>query len=198
MNALMDHKHSLLLEHAGLSRPGGDDSDDGPGTDPGTGSGDNSPDGNGPIDKAAQNAALVMSLLHTAARIDKACAAELASFDLTEARLSVMLVVAREPKATPAFIASSLGVTRAAVTGLLDGLERQEYITRRGSASDRRSSAITLTSAGSAALDGLAPRYRDWLTALSAGITQADTRATFTALGILQQNVQALDVEGTR
>ncbi|GAA1566902.1 MarR family winged helix-turn-helix transcriptional regulator [Leucobacter aridicollis] len=178
MNSLLDHKHTLLLEHAGLSDARG-----------------SSADGN---IAGGNNAELVMALLHTASRIDRACAAQLAAFELTEGRLSVLLVTARHPGATPAFIADSLGVTRAAVTSLLDGLERQAYIMRRSSASDRRSSSIELTQSGSAALERIAPLYGDWLTALSRGIAPTDARATLAALDALHRNLDALDAEGAR
>jgi DNA-binding MarR family transcriptional regulator len=160
MNALMDHKHALLLEHAGLRG------------------------------QAAGATNLVMALLHTAARIDRACAAQLATFDLTEGRLSVMLVVASNEGATPALIADRLGITRAAVTGLLDGLERQGFVVRQSSATDRRSSTISLTESGSATLERVSPIYGEWLTALTAGIDESAARATLSTLNALQRNVE--------
>lgn len=184
MNSLLDHKHTLLLEHAGLSDAHGSSTD--------------SDIAGGSAGAVGNNAELVMALLHTASRIDRACAAQLAAFELTEGRLSVLLVTARHPGATPAFIADSLGVTRAAVTSLLDGLERQAYIMRRSSASDRRSSSIELTQSGSAALKRIAPLYGDWLTALSRGIAPTHARATLAALDAFHRNLDALDAEGAR
>lgn len=161
MNALMDHKHALLLEHAGLRGQAGGATD------------------------------LLMALLHTAARIDRACAAQLATFDLTEGRLSVMLVVASNGGTTPAVIADRLGITRAAVTGLLDGLERQGFVTRQSSATDRRSSTISLTESGSAALERVSPVYGEWLTALTGGIDEVAASAALSTLDALQRNVEA-------
>ncbi|GAA2843068.1 MarR family winged helix-turn-helix transcriptional regulator [Leucobacter komagatae] len=157
----MDHKHALLLEHAGLRG------------------------------QAAGATDLVMALLHTAARIDRACAAQLATFDLTEGRLSVMLVVASHEGATPALVADRLGITRAAVTGLLDGLERQGFVTRQGSATDRRSSTISLTESGSATLERVSPIYGEWLSALTAGIDDSAASAALATLDALQRNVEA-------
>lgn len=169
MKSLMDHKHALLLAHAGLS---GDPEQTPPDAIPEAGP------------------ALVMALLRTAALIDRACAAELNEFDLTEGRLSVLLVVASEPGATPAAIADQLSVSRAAVTGLLDGLERQALVARRTIPGDRRSTAITLTPAGHDALDRIGPVYGSWLRQLASGLSPAAAGEAADALAVIQRNLQ--------
>lgn len=129
----------------------------------------------------------VMAVLRTAALIDRACQAELAAFNLTEGRLSVMLAVAdtKEGSATPATIADRLGVTRAAVTGLLDGLDRQGLIERSGTPGDRRSTTVTLTRGGEDTLAHLRPVYGDWLRHIAGAVspdTLAGARAALTAI----------------
>ncbi len=130
---------------------------------------------------------LVMALLRTAALVDRACQAELAAFDLTEGRLSVMLAIASaaDGSTTPAAIADQLSVTRAAVTGLLDGLERQGFIERANTPGDRRSTTVTLSPTGQAALETLRPVYGDWLRHIAGGISPdalADTRSALAAI----------------
>lgn len=140
----------------------------------------------------AQNpgAQLIMSLLHTAALIDRACASELAQFDLSEGRLSVLLAAAREGLSTPATIAEQLGVTRASITGLVDGLEQQGLVTRASHPADRRSTTIEVTISGRETLDRLAPIYGAWLQELSAGITPHLATSTVNALSTIQSNVK--------
>lgn len=168
MRSLIDHKHELLLEHAGLA-----------------------PD----VDE--HGAVLIMALLRTTALIDRACAAELAAFNLTEGRLSVLLAVSArasvpgegDSRATPARIADELGVSRAAVTGLIDGLERQGLIERHASDTDRRSTTVALTQAGRDALDAIGPRYGAWLRDLAASVSPDATLGTIAALSALQSKL---------
>lgn len=58
---------------------------------------------------------------------------------------------------SPSGIAESLGVTRATVTQLLDGLERDQIVERRNVGHDRRAQAIHLTEAGRRLFDELIP-----------------------------------------
>lgn len=180
MTSLIDHKHSLLLAHAGLApRPA-----DSPATPSAT-------------HAATQGATLVMAVLRTTALIDRACAAELAAFDLTEGRLSVMLAVAArdadtsetDAHSSPARIADELGISRAAVTGLIDGLERQGLIERRAHSSDRRSTTVCLTALGRDALDRIGPIYGAWLRDLARCITPAAATGTVAALSALQEKL---------
>ena len=174
MKSLMDHKHELLLAHAGLA------------CDPESAQAPAAPEA-GPTPEAGP--ALVMALLRTAALIDRACAAELGEYDLTEGRLSVLLVVASDPGATPAAIADQLGISRAAVTGLVDGLERQALIERQTVPGDRRSTAIALTPAGQDALDRIGPAYGSWLRQLADGVSPAAAGETAATLAVIQRNL---------
>ncbi|MFC6356325.1 MarR family winged helix-turn-helix transcriptional regulator [Luethyella okanaganae] len=119
----------------------------------------------------SKGARVVMALLHTASLIDRACATELSKFDLSEGRLSVLLAAAKSRGATPAFLAEQLGITRAAITGLVDGLERQGLIRRSAHPADRRSMTIEVTVPGQEVLDRLVPIYGAWLQELSTGIS---------------------------
>ena len=141
-----------------------------------------------------EGATLVMALLHTAALIDRACSRELAAFDLSEGRLAVLLAVANtETSATPAVVAEQLGITRAAVTGLIDGLERQGYLARISHPNDRRSIVLTISDAGQLALDQIGPRYGAWLGELSAGINGEALNGALVALTAIQQNIASVE-----
>lgn len=141
---------------------------------------------------------IVMAILRTANLIDRACAATLAEYDLTEGRLSALLATA-DGSTTPAAIAEQLGVTRAAVTGLLDGLDRQGLISRSSNPGDRRSITIGITGAGTAALAALRPVYSDWLQHIASGIPAGATTSTGAALAAIQAAlVTAETADGAR
>lgn len=65
-------------------------------------------------------------------------------------------ILGHEPP-RPSDLASSLGVTKATVTGLLDGLQRQGLITRKQVKRDRRVSAVQLTDQSRSLLDQIIP-----------------------------------------
>lgn len=54
---------------------------------------------------------------------------------------------------SPSDIADSIGVTRGTITGLLDGLERDEYLERRQDSQDRRALTIRMTEKGRQFMD---------------------------------------------
>lgn len=60
--------------------------------------------------------------------------------------------------ASPSALAKHCGVSRAAMTGLLDGLEQEEYVERDSHPSDRRALMVKLTSKGQQFLDLIAPQ----------------------------------------
>lgn len=57
----------------------------------------------------------------------------------------------------PSTIADNLGVTRATITGLLDGLERDGLVQRQHNTIDRRALTICLTEKGRDLLDAVVP-----------------------------------------
>jgi DNA-binding MarR family transcriptional regulator len=110
----------------------------------------------------------------------------LREFGLSEGRFFVLVYLFSEElfghdAPGPSDIAENLGVTRATITGLLDGLEREGYVERYHDNRDRRALTIALTgkarqfmddfipdAAGCAdyALDALTPDERKTLMAL--------------------------------
>jgi DNA-binding MarR family transcriptional regulator len=60
---------------------------------------------------------------------------------------------------TPSALADKAGVTRASMTGLIDGLEQNDLVARVYTKDDRRSVQVKLTDAGQAKLDAVMPDY---------------------------------------
>lgn len=130
-----------------------------------------------------------MTLLATARRIDAACAEMLSRYDLSEGRFAVLLAVEESPGLSPAEVATRVGVTRATVTGLVDGLARLGLVSRRTDGADRRALSLRLTPAGKALLAELVPQYRAWLSALVDGIAPTDRGVAMSVLSGLQRNL---------
>lgn len=76
----------------------------------------------------------------------------LAAHDIRPAQFSVLVVIGANPGLSQADIADTLGIERARLVRLLDGLEKRGLMRREGSPVDRRSHALFLTEAGATAL----------------------------------------------
>lgn len=72
----------------------------------------------------------------------------LASLDIRPAQYAVLVVIEANSGLSQADVAERLGIERARLVRLLDGLERRGLIRRRASPRDRRSHALILTRTG--------------------------------------------------
>jgi DNA-binding MarR family transcriptional regulator len=72
----------------------------------------------------------------------------LATFDIRPAQFSVLVVIEANSRLSQADLAERLGIERARLVRLLDGLEKRNLIRRRPSPLDRRSHALVLTREG--------------------------------------------------
>lgn len=136
-------------------------------------------------------ARLVMGLLTTTRQIDAACAALLAEHGMTEGRLSALLAISADPGVTPARLAEVLGVTRATVTGLTNGLVTAGYVMRRTDGPDRRSITLHITTDGDALLAAITPLYATWLAELTTGLDTSAQTALLTTLATIQRKLMS-------
>jgi DNA-binding MarR family transcriptional regulator len=77
---------------------------------------------------------------------------------ISQTKLAVLMYLSGEAdlRTSPSALAKHCGVSRAAMTGLLDGLEEEGYVERDSHPSDRRALMITLTPKGQ--------KFLDWIT----------------------------------
>jgi DNA-binding MarR family transcriptional regulator/CheY-like chemotaxis protein len=83
-----------------------------------------------------------------------------AKLGISQSKLAILVYLSSEPQlyASPSSLAKHCGVSRAAMTGLVDGLEEEGYVERYSHPSDRRSLMIKLTQKGKQFIDGIAPQ----------------------------------------
>jgi DNA-binding MarR family transcriptional regulator len=89
-------------------------------------------------------------------------------------------------KATPADLAEKTGVTRATITGLLDGLEKEGLVERRPDPENRRSIQVKLTAAGQEFLDRVRPGYCRWFTSVVEPLNQDERQQLLVLLEKIQ------------
>jgi DNA-binding MarR family transcriptional regulator len=76
----------------------------------------------------------------------------LAAYDIRPAQYSVLVVIEANPGLSQADLAETLGIERARLVRLLDGLEKRGFTERQPSPHDRRSHALVLTRVGQKSL----------------------------------------------
>lgn len=103
----------------------------------------------------------VTRLLGTATELEKALEVYLAQHGISLSRFYVLTMLRRYMPTglKPTEIAEKMSVTRGNMTGLLDGLERAELITREDCPTDRRILNIKLSSGGFKLLDRILPEH---------------------------------------
>lgn len=112
---------------------------------------------------------------------------------LLQGRWWVLILLMREETltATPSVLAEKAGVTRATMTGLIDGLERDGLVERLLDTQDRRSISIRLTATGQTKLDQVMPDYYSRLRTCMAGLDENGREQLHQILNIIGGGIEA-------
>lgn len=114
---------------------------------------------------------LCFQLLSLASSIDRDCAARLAPHGLSEGRFIVLFLLhGADGPLPPHELAERAGVTRATISGLLDGLQREGLLQRRSDAEDGRRLQIVLTAKGMRLAEALFEQHTQWIGDLFNGL----------------------------
>lgn len=131
----------------------------------------------GHIDPAALAAA--QDLLRVAKRMLGAFRVAFDAHGLSPGRYAVLMALdVQRPSMAPSEIADRLGVTRATVTGLIDGLARDGLVAYAPEGADRRRKAIALTSKGESLIDAALPDVFQRMADLTGPLTVEERRMT--------------------
>jgi DNA-binding MarR family transcriptional regulator len=136
-----------------------------------------------------------LMLLRVATDLSVALDACLTKHDLLQGRWWVLILLMREADVTsqPSVLAEKLGVTRATMTGLLDGLEQGGLVQRVSAPQDRRSVQIKLTAAGQTKLDAVMPDYYSRLRLCMQGLSESQRSDLQSILGVIDDGMSAWD-----
>jgi DNA-binding MarR family transcriptional regulator len=118
----------------------------------------------------------------------------LSQHGLSQGRFLALIVMYRTPeeKISPSQLAAKVGVTRATMTGLLDGLEKEGLVERQGSAKDRRKIRIRLTEKGCKVLERMLPDYYRRIAKLMENLSPAEREKMVTLLEKINHGLGAL------
>lgn len=135
-----------------------------------------------------------LHLLRVATDLSIALDTCLSKHGLLQGRWWVLILLMREANktSTPSALAEKAGVSRATMTGLIDGLEQSNLITRMFGKEDRRSVQIVLTEAGQAKLDVVMPDYYRRLRLCMQTISEAEREQLQHILGLMHLGASEL------
>jgi DNA-binding MarR family transcriptional regulator len=115
-----------------------------------------------------------------------------------QGRFALLMTLHKTPEDSPptaAELAQSTGVTRATMSGFLDGLEREGVIERRTDPRDRRVIRVHLTVKGSEFAERLGPLYCKWFTSVLQSLTVAEREHLVYLLEKIQNRLADLSRE---
>lgn len=135
-----------------------------------------------------------LDFLRVARDVFSALQTYLGSFDLSEGKLTVLMLLRESPdySMTPSELAEKAGVTRGTITGLLDGLERVKLIEREDHPGDRRMLCISLTARGLDLLNQVMPDHIRRIKALMGNLNEAERQQLLALLTKLDRGISAL------
>lgn len=118
----------------------------------------------------------IMCLIRTANDVTEGFEQFLAKHGLSHGRFAILMYLNRNPE-TPVnqtHLADAYGVSKATITGLIDGLERDAMVERLPDPADRRASLVRLAPAGLAFLAGFLPDHFRCVSEMMSGLNAAD------------------------
>ncbi len=106
--------------------------------------------------------------------------------DLSIPQFRTLLFIRRNPDSSLSDIANHLGLTLPSVSKLVDGLVKQQLVTRQESASDRRRCALVLTQNGESIVSSSSATAQENLAALLKGLSNDELQIIQQAMELLQ------------
>jgi DNA-binding MarR family transcriptional regulator len=136
-----------------------------------------------------------LSIFVTSGEIGRGVEPHFARYGLSQGRFSTLMALRRKPegRATPAELADHLAVTRATVTGLLDGLEADGLVERSHRTDDRRSVSVTITKKGLSMIEKMLPDHYARIGTLMKKLTRQEKKQLTVLLGKVREGVAEAD-----
>lgn len=140
-----------------------------------------------------------LMIAHAFDEMQKLKNAQFTQAGITKGRFMLMLSLYKLPKSnehmarTPADLADDLQVARATITGLVDSLEKDGYVSRERCECDRRNVYICLTQAGKAYMDNFLPNHSRLVVELMRGLSKAEQETLVHLLQKLVGGLPAVD-----
>lgn len=135
-----------------------------------------------------------VNMLRASSDISTALDKLLAKHNLLQGRWWVLVLLMREDDltSTPTDLAEKAGVTKATMTGFIDGLVKEGLVTRITDDVDRRKLLIKLTNLGQEKLDAVLPDYYKKVSALMSILSNTQRESLVENLKQLVTNIDVM------
>jgi len=135
-----------------------------------------------------------VNLLRASSDISTALDKLLAKHELLQGRWWVLVLLMRQDDltSTPTDLAEKAGVTKATMTGFIDGLVREGLVTRITDDVDRRKLLIKLTDAGQQKLDMVLPDYYKKVSALMSLLNTDQRKSLLVNVNVLSSGLDVM------
>ena len=137
----------------------------------------------------------LLRLMRIGNDLQAAVASHMQEHGVSMARFAILAQLMRsgDHRLTPSALAERAGITRATVTGLIDGLEKSRWIHRQVHPNDRRSVIVELTEEGVAFLRSILPDHAEYITRMVRDIPEEDLIHLERTLTRVEKNLEALN-----
>ncbi|SRR5579883_331863 len=124
----------------------------------------------------------VSAITRTAKMVLRVVEEHLAKLGTSQTKLDTLTYLNDEPEkcASPSALAKYCGVSRAAMTGLLDGLEKDGYVERENHPFDRRALMVKITPKGEQFLEWVTPQEQYQLSELMDALDETERKKLIT------------------
>ena len=123
----------------------------------------------------------------------------LISHGISQGRFVVLLILRRRVAGfAPSDLAESAGVTRATMTGLMDGLERDGFVKRYHLDEDKRRTNVKITKKGEDLLESIFPDYFLSIANLMSDVTDEERDVILNFLSKLDMGISNWKLKGNK
>jgi DNA-binding MarR family transcriptional regulator len=143
------------------------------------------------LDLTATQTSLV--LLRVASDMIAAMDEELAGHGISQGRFTILMLLENCPKPSlsPSDLAEMSGVSRASISGLLDGLEDSGMVRRGADRRDGRGRPVHITAKGKRFLEKMLPAHFTWLARVMQNLSQKERRQLIDIVSKIDPNVKS-------
>jgi DNA-binding MarR family transcriptional regulator len=136
-----------------------------------------------------------LNILHIGTELAESLDRFLATHGLLQGRWWVLILLMREEDltSTPSELAEKAGLSRATMSGLINGLLRDGLVARQEDTKDRRSYSIRLTAAGQGKLDEVMPDYYPRVKKMMNAIPEQQREDLLKQLMLLKEQSKVFD-----
>jgi DNA-binding MarR family transcriptional regulator len=148
------------------------------------------------LDLSATHTSLL--LLRVASDLIAAIDEELAGHGISQGRFTILMLLENCPhehgcedkSLSPSDLAERCGVSRASISGLLDGLEKSGMVQREADSRDGRGRPVRITTKGKRFLEKMLPAHFTWLARVMQNLNEKERRQLIELVSKIDPNVK--------